>query len=109
MRLPPVRTLAPIGLVAITAALAGCFTTAADFRNNAEKFILDDDGLVAALFGDSGTAFETSTCAEPENQDVDTTFLCTGVDTEGRAWEFEVTITGKSDYEVIVSRRPDGA
>jgi len=109
MRATAVRRIAPVALLALGAALSGCFTSAADFQHDAETFIVENDELERALFADSGISFASATCAEPENQDVDTTFACTGTDTEGRVWEFEITITSKTEYEVNVSRRPDGA
>jgi len=109
--MPPtaVRTIIPVALLALGVGLSGCFTTAADFQRDAETFIMEDDGLQAGLFEDTGVTFVSATCAEPANQEVDTTFPCTGTDSEGRVWEFEITITGKSGYEVNVSRRPEGA
>ena len=94
---------------ALTAGLAGCFTTAADFRTDAETFIEDDDELRVALFPDSADRFTTATCAEPENQDEGTTFSCTATDTTGASWEFEIVITGSSRYDVNVTRRPVGS
>jgi len=104
-----VRPIVPLALLALGAVVSGCFTSAADFQDDAETFILEDDGLEDALFADSGVTFATATCAEPQNQDVGTTFPCTGTDSEGRVWEFEIVITSKSEYEVNVSRRPEGA
>ncbi len=91
---------------ALTAVLAGCFTTAADFRTDAETFIEQDDDLRVALFPATDDSFTTATCAEPENQDEGTTFACTATDTTGATWEFEIVITGSSEYEVNVARRP---
>jgi len=96
-------------LVALAAGAAGCFTTAADFRNDAEDFIEQNDELRAALFPDTDDSITSATCAEPANQDEGTTFACTATDTTGASWEFEIVITGSSEYEVNVARRPDGA
>lgn len=92
--------------VLLAAGLTGCFTTAADFRDDAEAFIADDDELRAALFPDSDTGFATVTCVDPANQDVGTTFPCTATDDNGGVWEFEIVITGSSEYDVEVARRP---
>jgi len=89
-------------------ALTGCFTTAADFGNDAESFILTNDDLRDALFADTDVTFETATCVEPDSQDEGTTFPCTGIDSTGATWEFEVVITGSSEYEVNLSRAPTG-
>lgn len=96
-------------LVALTGAVAGCFTTAADFRTDAEEFIEQNDELRTALFPDTDDRITSATCAEPPNRDEGTTFPCTATDTTGASWEFEIVITGSSEYEVNVARRPDGA
>ncbi len=92
--------------VALAGSVAGCFTTAADFRNDAEEFIEQDPELRDALFPDSDDSFTIATCAEPANQDEGTSFPCTATDTTGATWEFEIVITGSSEYEVNVARRP---
>ncbi|HSP28730.1 MAG TPA: hypothetical protein VLN74_09295 [Ilumatobacteraceae bacterium] len=104
------RPLVAVATLAVLAAgLAGCFTTSADFRNDAETFIQENDDLREALFPDSDTTFTSATCVDPENQDVGTTFPCTATDSNGDVWEFEIAITSSSEYEVNVARRPDGA
>ena len=101
--------LAAASLAVLASGLAGCFTTAADFRNDAETFIEENDGLRDALFPDSDATFTSATCVEPENQDEGTTFPCTAIDSAGDTWEFEIVITGSSEYEVNVTRRPAGS
>lgn len=96
-------------LAVLAAGLSGCFTTTADFRDDAETFIEEDEALREALFPDSDTTFTTATCVEPENQDEGTTFPCTAIDSVGDTWEFEIVITGSNEYEVNLSRAPDGA
>jgi hypothetical protein len=98
-----------VALGALAAVLAGCFTTAADFRTDAESFIEENEELRVALFPDSDDSFPTATCEEPANQDEGTTFPCTATDTTGATWEFEIVITGSSEYEVNVARRPVGS
>ena len=109
MRLIAVRPMIPVVILGLSPLLAGCFTTAADFQSDAEAFILEDDDLESGLFEDTGVTFVSASCAEPADQEVDTTFPCTGTDSEGRVWEFEIVITGKTGYDVNVTRRPDGA
>jgi hypothetical protein len=94
--------------VALAAGVAGCFTTAADFRNDAEDFIEQNEELRDALL-DAPATFVSATCAEPANQDEGTTFACTGTDSNGEVWEFEVEIIGSNEYEVNLSRAPAGA
>ncbi len=88
--------------------MGGCFTTAADFRNDAETFIEENEELRSALLADSANTFATATCAEPANQDEGTTFPCSATDSLGDVWEFEIVITGTSEYEVNLSRAPAG-
>lgn len=96
-------------LVALAVGVTGCFTTTADFRTDAEDFIEQDEQLRAALFPDTADSITSATCAEPANQDEGTTFPCTATDTTGAEWEFEIVITGSSEYEVNVARRPVGS
>jgi hypothetical protein len=98
----PIAAVLAVGV----AGLAGCFTTAADFQSDAENFIEQNDELRTALFPDSDDRFTIAACAEPANQDEGTTFACTATDTTGATWEFEIVITGSSEYEVNVARRP---
>lgn len=86
--------------------LAGCFTTTADFRTDAETFIVENAELRDALFPETDATISSATCAEPANQDEGTTFPCTAIDSNGAAWEFEIVISGSTEYEVNVARRP---
>lgn len=95
-------------LAVLAVGVTGCFTTTADFRKDAETFLVEDDDLRTALFGDSTDSFTTATCTAPPNQDEGATFPCTATDSTGATWEFEIVITGSSDYEVNVARRPAG-
>jgi hypothetical protein len=88
--------------LAASLALSGCFTSTADFQNDAEKFILEDEGLAEAV----ETTFSTAECEEPVDQNTDTTFTCLAVDSEGEEWEFEIVILDSDEYEVNVSRFP---
>ncbi len=107
---PSNRPLVAVATIAVLATgLAGCFTTTADFRDDAETFIEGDDDLREALFPDSDATFTSASCADPVNQEVGTTFPCTATDSNGDVWEFEIEITSSSEYEVNVARRPDGA
>lgn len=93
-----------ISSIALAAGLtlSGCFTSTADFQNDAEKFILEDEGLAGAV----ETTFTTAECEEPVDQNPDTTFTCIAVDSEGGEWEFEIVILDSDEYEVNVSRFP---
>jgi hypothetical protein len=96
----PVRVLGPLVLGAL--ALSGCFTTAADFREEAETFILQDESVADGL----GVALESATCDEPPDQEVGTVFGCTATDVNGDEWGFEVVIAESNGIEVSVSERP---
>lgn len=103
---PPHLAVVPL-TVMLAAGLTGCFTTSADFGDDAESYLLENETLRDTLFPDTDTTFTTATCDDPADQDVDTTFMCTATDSDGGAWEFEMVITGSSAYEVNVSRFPD--
>ena len=94
--------LIPSVVLAAAIALSGCFTSTADFQNDAEKFILEDEGLAEAV----ETTFSTADCEEPVDQNAGTTFTCVAVDSEGDEWEFEIVILDSDEYEVNVSRFP---
>jgi len=96
-----------VSSVALAAGLtlSGCFTSTADFQNDAEQFILEDEGLAEAL----ETTFTTADCEEPVDQNAGTTFTCEAVDSTGETWEFEITIQESNEYEVNVSRFPKPA
>jgi hypothetical protein len=98
-----------VALAVLAMGVAGCFTTAADFGDDAETFIESNDELRDALFADADAGFTTATCVDPANQNEGTTFACTATDTNGEVWEFEIVITGSSEYEVSVTRRPAGS
>jgi len=106
-------TTAVLALVLVSAGLAGCFTTTADFADDAERFIEENEELRDTLRAegqlDSAASFESATCIDPANQDVGTTFPCTATDSTGAVWEFEIVITDSNEYEVNLSRPPSGS
>jgi hypothetical protein len=83
--------------------LSGCFTSTADFQNDAEEFILENEDLAEAF----DTTFATANCEEPIDQNVGTTFTCDATDSDGNTWEFEIVIVESNEYEVNVSRFPE--
>jgi hypothetical protein len=92
-------------IVAATSAavLSGCFTTTADFREEAEQFIVEDPSIVDGL----GVAITSATCDEPADQEVGTVFACTAIDANGEQWGFDVTIADSDSIELSVSERPE--
>ncbi len=84
-------------------ALSGCFTTTADFREEAEQFIVEDPGIAESL----GVSMTSATCDEPRNQEAGTVFACTAIDENGGQWGFEVTIADSDSIELSVSERPE--
>ena len=100
------QLIATLAMSALPIALSACFTTAADFQNDAETFIVENDELREALLSEADARFVDATCAEPANQDEGTTFDCTATDSNGATWEFEIEITSSSEYEVNLSRAP---
>ena len=89
-------------LLASPLLLTACFTTTADYKGDAEKFILENEQLSDS----QGVVFTTATCQEPDSQDAGTTFACTATDEQGQSWEFSIEITGSNEYEVNISRFP---
>ncbi len=87
-------------VLVLTLALAGCFTTTADYRQKAEEFIVEDEGV--AELG----VFVSATCEEPADQEVGTVFACTAIDDAGGAWGFDVEIADSDRIELTVSDRP---
>lgn len=98
----PLAVTTVIALAAL--ALSGCFTTAADYRQKAEKFIVEDEGVATEL----GVALVSATCEEPADQEIGTTFACTAVDETGASWGFDVEITATDRIALSVSERPSG-
>jgi hypothetical protein len=83
--------------------LAGCFTSGSDFAADAEEFILTNEEVHTEL---GVTGFQSADCDSPPRSDVGVTFGCTGVDDQGRTWEFEGEIIEGDQYVLTVSRFP---
>ncbi|NND73595.1 MAG: hypothetical protein HKN44_01180 [Ilumatobacter sp.] len=101
---PRLRPAGAVGALSAAAAactlLAGCFTTSADFRRDAETFIRD------SVAPELDTSFQSVSCTKPVNQDVGTRFACEALDAEGGVWEFDNVIDAPGEFTVNVSRRP---
>ena len=98
-----VSTIRPLAFASIAVvSLAGCFTSTADYREEAETFIVENAGVADGI----GVALVSATCAEPANQEVGTTFACTATDENGDTWGFEVEIGESNRIDVSVSDRP---
>ena len=97
---PMRRAVLPIAIAASTVALGGCFTTSADFADDAEEYI----GSTVAI--ELGVSFESVECLPPESQDVGTVFECTAIDDDGGAWTFDTKITEKNEITVTLDRSP---
>lgn len=91
-----------IAAVAAAVLLGGCFTSTADFANDAEDFIAEQ--VASQLDVD----FLSVDCDEPARQDVGTRFACTATDTSGGVWTFDNEITAENEFTVNLDRRPDG-
>lgn len=81
--------------------LTGCFTTSADFQQEAETFIVEDPGIAAAL---DDAAMVSAACDEPVNRDIGQTFACEAIDADGTTHAFQVEITGDTSFEVTVAQ-----
>lgn len=98
------RVFALIAVPATCAfALSGCFTTTADFREEAEQFIVEDPGIAESL----DVSMTSATCEDPADQEAGTVFACTATDENGDQWGFDVTIVDSDSIELSVSERPE--
>lgn len=88
-------------LGAAVVALSGCFTTAADYRAEAEAYIVEE-----VTIPDQGVTFTAASCDEPENRDPGTEFACTATDQTGATWGFGVTIEEGNRFVVSVTSFP---
>ncbi|HSM65999.1 MAG TPA: hypothetical protein VK860_06825 [Ilumatobacteraceae bacterium] len=97
------RALAGSVITATVAAtvLGGCFTTTADYRSEAEAFIVEE-----VTIADEDVTFTAATCDEPDGQEPGTSFDCTATDQSGAVWGFEVTIEADNRFVVSVTERP---
>lgn len=82
--------------------VTGCFTSTADFRDEAETFIVDE----VAIPDEPDLSFSAATCEEPTRQDPGTVFGCTAIDNDGATWTFDVTIEEDNRILVSVDERP---
>ena len=100
MQPSPRRASALLGLFAASIMLAGCFTSRADFKSDAEAFIADK---VAA---ELDVVFESVNCDAPLDQAVGTNFACTAISDDGGLYEFDNVIDEPGKFTVNISRRP---
>lgn len=91
-----IATPAIAGL-AIFAVAAACSADEGDFSSEAESFIEEEDGDVATQ---TGMTFTDAACDEPASTDVDSTFACTAVGSDGATFEFLATITGDNEFTI---------
>ena len=100
MQLSPRRDSTLLGLFVASIMLAGCFTSTADFKSEAEDFITDKvaDGL--------DVTFESVNCDVPLDQEVGTNFSCTAITLDGGVYEFDNVIDEPGEFTVNISRRP---
>lgn len=94
------RVAFPVLIALAVTVPAGCFTTSADFADDAEEYIAD------TVAEELGVVFDSVDCTEPESQDVGTRFECTAVDADGGTWVFDNEITAKNEFTVNVDRSP---
>lgn len=92
LAIPALTVLAVFGIAA-----CGGDPSTGDFKNEAEDFIEDDDGELAAEMQNTFTEAE---CAEPASTDVGTTYTCTATDASGATVEFLAEIAGETSIRV---------
>ncbi len=98
----PRTVVAGLGLSALVIAVAGCFTSTADYRDEAETFIVEG----VSIPGEPDLSFPSAVCEEPARQDPGTVFGCTATDNQGGTWTFDVTIEEDNRIRVSVDDRP---
>lgn len=78
-------------------ALAACSPDPADFREQAEKYILTRD-----FSEEMGSLrYDDVECESPESTDIDTRFTCTAVAEDDSTWLYTVEITGEKELTVL--------
>ena len=80
--------------------LASCFTSTADFKSDAETFIVEQ------VLEQIGTTLTSVNCVAPVDQNIGTRFTCQAIDDSGAIWEFDNVIDGDGEFTVKISRRP---
>ena len=80
--------------------LASCFTSTADFKSDAETFIVEQ------VSEQIGTRLTSVNCVAPVDQKVGTRFTCQAIDDAGAIWEFDNVIDAEGEFTVNISRRP---
>ena len=91
------RLTAAAAAAAAALGLAACSPDAADFQEEAEKYIESREFSEAARL----VEYTEAQCEEPESTAEDTIYTCTATAEDGSQWMFDVEITGKSDLVVI--------
>ncbi len=81
-------------------ALSGCFTSTADFKTDAETFIVE------RVAPEVEAEFTSVNCDEPLDQQIDTRFACQAIDADGGVWEFDNVIDAEGEFTVNISQRP---
>lgn len=98
---PPLRRgVLLVPLVIAASGLAGCFTSTADFKSDAEAFISE------RVSAEVGADFVSVNCDAPLDQQVNTRFTCQAIDSADQVWEFDNVIDADGEFTVNISRRP---
>lgn len=91
------RLLCGVGSMVV---LASCFTSTADFKSDAETFIVEQ------VSAEIGTTLTSVICVAPIDQNIGTRFTCQAIDDSGAIWEFDNVIDADGEFTVNISRRP---
>ena len=92
------RRLTAAAAAAAMLLLVACSPDAADFQEEAEKYIESRD-----FSEDAGLLrYSEVQCDEPESTAQDTLYTCTATAEDGSQWLFDVEIIGESDLRVII-------
>ena len=90
------RTVLIAAVITSAVTLAGCSTSTADFRREAEKFLESKD-----LADEAGYTFSNAVCDQPTSTKVGDQFSCAATDNDGDDWTFIVEITGDREITVV--------
>ena len=92
------RLTAAAAAASAVTLVAACSPDAADFQEEAEKYIESRGFSEAARL----VEYTDAQCEEPESTAEDTIYTCTATAEDGSQWLFDVEITGESDLIVII-------
>jgi hypothetical protein len=86
---------AAVAVVGTALILSACSTSAAEFSDDAERFLRSDE-----VFRTYGLDLPEPECAEPPSTETGTTFSCMATSQDDTTYEFTFVITGRNDLRL---------